>query len=297
MGNIRRPGTDGRPRLRALDGGKDGAPNLPGREVEHGPADAARAARRKLARLLRAMQAAGRSIATVPDDVVTRLAHLDALTARHLHRPDVSEPEDIREACTAMLSIGAWLEDSLSRAELSRVRAYQLRIRIEEDELAHPLVRPDQVPEMHVPDGPAPHTLGLGLSGLAEPELVRVARRLGLRTPSQPGRGSLERRVLKTLRDDHLLGILVATLPDAALAILARLVRGRLSPVLSRSLARRESLAVAAGAEGLEVAADSAEPLRDCGLVFAAADPGAEHLWVPVELQHRLDGVLRAFGL
>jgi hypothetical protein len=272
-----------------------------------------RSTRRDLARLLRALQAAGLGVAGWPDEIVTRLAHLDAVTARWLLGPDAAPPEVARQSVAALRAIGSWVVRQLPSAELARVRAFELMIRIEATEVAAPLLRPDGAPEDHatsraIDRSPCVSSLRAGLRSLDDRELAGLSRRLGLRPldlePGPPAwsrsmdareRSQAERAVLRVLRDDHLLGILVATLTPEAHVLLAALIRRQLPPAVMRGLAQQRVVATAGG-DAVSAVPSAVTALQQCGLVFRSTATGAQPLWVPAELQRRLDGVLRALG-
>ena len=130
---------------------------------------------------------------------------------------------------------------------------------------------------------PDAYTLRAGLAEVSDAQLERIATRLGVAIgPSEP-RASLEDRVVVLLRDEPILGVLVAMLDDGARTRLAAIVR---------SGAQTAGRPVAALVVHGTAAADrTSQVLRDCGLAF-----GEGRLWTPVELQLRLDGVLRSLG-
>ena len=55
-----------------------------------------------MARLLRAVQASGRSVTAWPDQIVTRLAHVDAVTARYLIDPRAVDAAAATQAASAL---------------------------------------------------------------------------------------------------------------------------------------------------------------------------------------------------
>lgn len=260
-----------------------------------------RTVRRDMARLLRALQASGRGVTMWPDEVVTRLAHIDAVTLRYLLASELDEFE-VRQSCIAMQALERWVLGGLSAGELAEVRAFELLIRIDDDDLEQPLLRPDGSPEEESPsldthDLLPPRSLRSGLRSLTDDELAVVARRLGLRplpieeSIETPNRHTQELAILETLRDDHLLSILLATLNGPAHEILAKLVRGR-------ARVGQSSMSWVSTVSGdLLTVSSSIEQLRICGLVFRTPLHGQDQLWVPVELLRRLDGVLRSFGV
>jgi len=244
-----------------------------------------RAARRDMARWLRALHASGRSVTSWPDEVVTRLAHIDAITARFVIHPGAFSDSMVRDGLAAIRALERWMLDRLTPAERAEVQEFALMIRIDERELEAPLLQPDSPfadHESRATPRLARRSLRAGISALRDEELVRVAQRLGVATLPQDPRDALEQEVQKTLRDDHLLGILLATLTLAAHQVLAALVRRRFD--------RPERLSDARGTSWV----DELGELRRCGLVFLTPE---EQLWVPMELERRLDGVLRAFGV
>jgi hypothetical protein len=261
-----------------------------------------RATRRAMARLLRAVQASGRSVTAWPDEIVTRLAHVDAVTARYLIDPTTVDVESALQAALALGVLRRWVMQRLSRAELASVRAFELMIRIDDAELEAPLLRPDRAPEEQSPTiavagGPRPRSLRAGLRSLDDEALAIVCRRLGLRPLEMEAndvpeeRATMEAAVARTLRDDHLLSILVATFSAETHELLAALVRGYADAVDVLRLAGTVELARVAGGAAL-VLPSPLEHLRGCGLAY-----GTDPVWVPVELQRRVDGVLRAFGI
>jgi hypothetical protein len=259
-----------------------------------------RAERRSMARLLRAVQASGRSVTAWPDEIVTRLAHVDAVTARYLIDPRSVDAAVATQAASALSVLRRWVMQQLGKAELASVRAFELMIRIEDAELESPLLRPDRAPEEQSPTiavagGPRPRSLRAGLRSLGDDELAMVCRRLGLRPLDMEahadleGRATMELAIASTLRDDHLLSILVATLSAETHELLAALVRGQ--AIDMRRLAGSFEVARIAGGATLMLPSPL-DHLRACGLAY-----GTSPVWVPVELQRRLDGVLRAFGI
>lgn len=104
----------------------------------------------------------------------------------------------------------------------------------------------------------------------------------------------LEHDVTAVLRDDHLLGILIATLPRTALELLGGLVRHTLDDEQLALVLAEQQYATAVG-DGPR-ATPAAALLEQCGLAFRGGSHG-RRLWAPVELCHRLDGVLRALGV
>lgn len=236
------------------------------------------------------MQASGRSVATWPDDIVTRLAHVDATTARYLIDAERVQDADAREGLGAIRAMEKWILDRLTSAERAEIQELALMIRIEDSELESPLLRPEAPAEDSASHRLTMKSLRAGIAGLTDAELAQVAQRLGIPSAHECTRSSLENQVQSTLRDDHLLGILLATLTLSAHKLLAALVRQRFEDS-SRSTRSSRSEVSASGKEPLQ-------QLRDCGLVYRSKSKNPpEDLWVPVELQRRLDGVLRAFGV
>ncbi len=109
-------------------------------------------------------------------------------------------------------------------------------------------------------------------------------------------RARMEEAVTRTLRDDHLLSILIATLNPKTHELLGSLVRGQLSSAALTRLAEPSQIANVSGGDGL-LLAGPVQHLSDCGLLFRSTSDAAPRFWVPVELQRRVDGVLRAFGI
>lgn len=254
-----------------------------------------RATRRSIARFLRALHASGHGTTAWPSGLVSRLAHADAVTARFLAEPNRVDPENAIEAADQLRAIESWVTAKLTPRERARLRTFELAIRIETSELEQPLVQPDRAPEDDAPAlaGTGSNSLRGGLGRLDAEELDDVGRRLGLRAPS--GRVDLERDITRLLRDEALLRILVATLPRDALELLAALVRG----IGDRATLVRLDEAPIARAVGESARAPSPiAHLRSCALVFAsAANDNGQRFWVPVELRHRIDGLLRAIGV
>ncbi len=285
-----------RPQLRVLNGGQAAVAANP-LEVN------IRGARRDLARLLRAMQAAGHSVTRWQSDVVTRLAHFDSVTARYLIDGRGDEAE-VEAAVRGLLTIEAWVDDGLTGPQRAEVRAFELIIRIEEHELHEPLLRPHHAPEEHSPNvqDQAPdalRSLRAGLRVLGDNELLDLGRRLGvapcdeLRTDAR--RVHVTDSIVETLRDDHLLAILLATLEGSAQRVLLDLVRGEIDEAELEALAKPSPLALVVGGAPMP-GTNPVERLRACGLVFGSvSEPGKA--WVPVELQPRISGVLMGLGL
>jgi hypothetical protein len=270
-----------------------------------GIVDEVRSARRDMARLLRALHASGRSVASWPDELVTRLAHVDAVTARVLIGHGVLAA---REAVQALRTIERWIVDRLQRSELAEIRVFELMIRVEDHELEAPLIRPDRAPEDDIvgveigAGAPVPRSLRGGLETLDDYELSVVCRRLGVRPLSVekddgcPARSVLEAEVGHMLRDDHLLSILVATLASETQELLAAVIRGTLGAEMLHRLATAPPVVGVVGGSACPVSSPAMQ-LRACGLAFVSTHEGRARLWVPVELQYKLDGVLRTFGI
>lgn len=266
-----------------------------------------RAVRRDMGRLLRALQATGRGVATLPDPVTTRLAHVDAVTARYLLEPDTQIRSEVRAAANSMRALERWIVERLSAQDLSNVRAQAIGVRIEEDELVAPLLRTSWTSEELndaadvLPDG---QCLRRGLTLLDDETLAGACLRLGIRIDPPPWSGSgedinttrlaAEQAVLRTLIDGHLLAILLATLPGEAHRLLAALVRGEVDDATLARLDPPGELT----APRLDLVGESpVQVLRACALAFGGEATEGPRLWVPVELQRRIDGVLRAFGV
>ena len=283
-----------RPHLRVLSGGQDSASS--------DLLIAVRNARRDLGRLLRGMQAAGHSVTRWRTDAVTRLAHFDSVTARYL-LDGRGEIGDVRVALHGLRTVERWIEDGFSSSERAQVRAFELVIRIEETELHQPLLRPHHAPEEHSPEMQSQpfdslRSLRAGLRTLDDDALVELGRRLGVpplesaSTKPEHLREHLSEAVVETLRDDHLLSILLATLDAQVQRVLLELVHGALAPEDLDVLAKPAPLALVVGGAPMRTRTPL-ETLRGCGLVFGTG----RGLWVPVELQPRIDGVLRGLGL
>lgn len=263
--------------------------------------DEVRATRRSVARFLRALQASGHAFASWPSELVSRLAHADAVTARYLAIEDASAPDSgVIEATRALSAVVRAVVAGLNGHERARLRAFELAIRVDPSELSAPLVHPHRAPEDESPaaNDLRPRSLRTGLGDADETTLSAIARRLGLsrRLPNESdsdARTLLAADVERVLRDDHLLGILVATLSTPALELLAVLVRDRLDDRAIEAVLAEPPLALAVG-DGAQPMTPCTE-LEHCGLAFRG-DAQGRRLWVPVELCHRLDGVLRAMG-
>jgi len=262
-----------------------------------------RGARRDLARLLRAMQAAGHSITRWQSDVVSRLAHFDSVTARYLIDGRGDEAE-VDAAVRGLLTIEAWVDDGLTGPQRAEVRAFELIIRVEDHELHEPLLRPHHAPEEHSPNvrDQAPHalrSLRAGLRVLEDPELLDLGRRLGVAPFEGPDdaarRTHFTDSIVETLRDDHLLAILLATLEATAQRVLLELVRGEIHEAELEELAKPAPLALVVGGTPLP-GHNPVDLLRACGLVFGSLSEPSK-AWVPVELQPRISGVLVGLGL
>lgn len=280
-----------RPHLRLLSGGQNvSTPRSLDLDV--------RGTRRDLARLLRAMQAAGHSTTRWDRDAVSRLAHFDAVTARFLI-DGRGEEDEVRLAVRGLRAIERWVDTGHSAAELAAVRAFELLIRVEEDELHRPLLRPHHAPEEHSPDVHDQPTLALrslraGLRSLEDDALGALGRRLGV-PPQDTDRDHLTETIAATLRDDHLLSILVATLDVGVQQVLLAMVHGDIDAEELEALSKPMPLALVVGGEPLPAPAPL-DALRSCGLVFGEPSVPAA-AWVPVELQPRIHGVLRGLGL
>ena len=275
-----------RPRLRVLSGGQDSASSHP-LNID------VRSARRTMARLLRAMQAAGHSVTRWDTDIVSRLAHVDSVTARYL-LDGRGTREEVEQALQGLRALERWIDDGLTSAQRSEISAFELVIRIEDNELHEPLLRPHHAPEEHSPAmrGQASlRSLHAGLRGSNDHALAELGRRLGV-PPGDGARDALVDAIESTLRDDHLLAILLATLEAGTQRVLVDLVRGDLDPDELEELARPAPLMLVVGGTALPEATPL-EVLRACGLVFGSTSAP----WVPVELQPRIDGVLRGLGL
>lgn len=266
--------------------------------------DEVRATRRSVARLLRALHASGHPFTRWPVELVSRLAHADAVTARYLAEPDRIEHTVAADGVAALRAVTRAMVAGLVGHERARLRAFELAIRIDDRELTAPLVQPDRAPEESTPassdDALRSRSLRAGLEQAGDMALTVIARRLGLsRRMAATGmgvttmRGAIELEVEQVLRDDHLLGILVATLSSDALVLLAALVRDRLDARGIEAVLQQERVAMAVG-DATPAPTPCAE-LESCGLAFRGG-PHGRALWVPVELCHRLDGVLRAMG-
>ncbi len=297
--------------LRLVDGGS-------GIAAEDELSAFVRGVRRDLARLLRALQSSGRGLSRLPDPITTRLAHVDSVTARFLLDEAAGVDEaGVESAAVSMQSIGRWIVDQFSSRELAQLRAHEMTVCIQDDELVHPLVCTSWVTQgldegldegLGGEAAAESQRLRHGLASLDDAMLRALCLRLGVRveappwtTDGDPGMGSLrlaaEQQVLQTLADAHLLAILIATLPGEAHRLLAELVRGQLDDATLRQLARvRDTVRSEPTPAPLRLVSDTpADQLRSCALAFANGSDG--RLWVPVELHRQIDGVLRAFGV
>lgn len=245
------------------------------------------------------MQAAGHSITRWQSDAVSRLAHFDSVTARFLI-DGRGEPDDVGFALDGLRAIERWIDDGLPSAERAEVRRFELVIRIEDSELHEPLLRPHHAPEEHSPqmrDQPmdALRSLRAGLRSLEDHELDELGTRLGIpphdREEDDPS-DHLTESIVGTLRDDHLLAILLATLDGQAQQVLLEVVQGELSTSDLELLSRPVPLQLVVGGAPMRNQ-NPLEILRECGLLFGQ---GVD-VWVPVELQPRIHGVLRGLGL
>ncbi len=236
---------------------------------------------------------------------MSRLAHFDAVTARFLI-DGRGEEDEVRLAIRGLRAIERWVDTGLTSAELSAVRAFELLIRVEEDELHQPLLRPHHAPEEHSPDMHDQPALSLrslraGLRSLEDDALAHLGRRLGVPPQVTPDaepdrrREHLRDSVAATLRDDHLLSILVATLDVGVQQVLLAMVRGDIDAEELETLSKPMPLALVVGGEPLPAPAPL-DTLRSCGLVYGEPSIPAS-AWVPVELQPRIHGVLRGLGL
>lgn len=219
------------------------------------------------------------------------------MTARHLLEVSDSDSVEVEAARRELLTLKRWLWDGLGPGERAEVLRCQMQVRIVEAELHRPLLSPGEAPQ-RVDGGVADYTLTSGIRSVSDEQLARMMMRLGLRVHGDvTDRRATELHLLHLLGDDQMVGVLVATLDDDALELLAGLVRGQVDDRTREALAAVDSLALAVGADTVDGPIQAAGNLRDCGLVFARCPNRGRRLWVPVELQHRLDGVLRVFGL
>lgn len=279
-----------RPVLRLLEGGRSQSRAL---DSSSGQLEVrVRTTRRQAARTLRAMQATGEGPSTWPGEVVTRLAHVDCITARYLIEPRKSIAAETSYAVQELAQIERLLFDALGTSARADVRRSLMQVHVDEKELVLPLLVPHQAPTR------GDYTLNAGLGGVSEMQLDRIAERLGIRArAAHSGRRTIEVDLHHLLADDQMVGVLVSTLDDNALTLLADLVRGKLNDRTREALAAYDPVQVAVGAEGIHTMVAAAATLRDCGLAFARCPNHGARLWVPVELKHRLDGVLQVFGL
>lgn len=247
--------------------------------------------------MLRAMHAAGYGVATWPRDVLSRLAHVDSVTARYLCTPGTADASEADEAQQELSRLHQALTAGLTRSAMAEVRLRQLQICVPDSELHLPLLCPDDVPAPA--DGPvADYTLAAGIRTVSDEQLTRITERLGLRMQSEgSGRVAAQEHLQHLLSDDQMVGVLVATLDDDSLEMLAALVRGQVDDRTREALAAIEPVQLAVGEAASHPWVLASTSLQDCGLVFSRCPNHGARLWVPVELQYRLDGVLRVFGL
>ncbi len=242
-----------------------------------------RSVRRDMARLLRALQATGRPVGALPDAVLSRVAHLDAVTARFLAGTGAGDRAAVEDAAMGLRSLERWIVGHLSPSERAEVRLAILQVRLSEDEVRGPLVHVD------LPAGPdaapaGPRTLRAGLATLDPAARRRVARRLGIArhrigpATAEPEADPLVAAVTVRLVDGHLLGVLVATLSEGARHLLERIV-GRGAAPVGPGFDRR-----------------ALDELLDTALVFLERDADPPVAWVPVDLHRRIDGVLRSLA-
>ena len=257
------PAPQTRPALRLLDGGRSDEPA----ESKAGQLELlVRKTRRQAARTLRAMQAMGEGSTTWPHEVVTRLAHVDCMTARYLIEPRKSLAAEVMYANAELSRIESWLFDNLGPIARADVRRALMQVHIADEELVLPLLVPDRAPGAQ--SGGDDYTVAAGLAGVSELQLDRIAERLGIRMrTAHAGRQTIETDLKYLLGDDQMVGVLVSTLDDDTLVLLADLVRGNLSENTRESLAAFDPVQVAVGAEGIETLVRAATSLRDCGLV------------------------------
>ena len=264
-----------------------------------------RAVRRDMARLLRGMHASEQHLSALPQAVTTRLAHLDAVTARFLAAPEAAAVAHAEAAARDMRRTERWLVSRLSGRELAAVRAQELRIRVDDAELVRPLVcldrplAPGDEPPPESANDAGPRSLRRGLAALSDQALGAVCRRLGVRAHSGPAwRERAERAVEARLRDGHLLAVLLATLSPEAQRLLAAMLRGQIARGTWHTLLAESGLGALASGGALLAAAESpAASLQACALAFPEEPARGPGLWAPVELVHRLDGLLRSMGV
>lgn len=245
------------------------------------------------------MQAAGHSVTRWHAEAVTRLAHFDSVTARFL-LDGRGEPGEVQLALHGLRAIERWIDDGLCTAERAEVRRFELLIRIEDSELHQPLLRPHHAPEEHSPqmrEFPMDtlRSLRAGLRSLEEDALDDLGARLGIAPhegDAEDAGEHLTESIIETLRDDHLLAILLATLDGQAQQVLFEVILGELSTSDLELLSRPVPLQLVVGGAPIPPQ-NPLEMLRACGLLFGR---GAD-VWVPVELQPRIHGVLRGLGL
>lgn len=260
-----------------------------------------RVARRDLARLLRALVASGRSLAGFPHTVLSKIAHVDAVTARYLIEGERLADPEVARCAHAMRALEGHVVDQLAGPALAEVRRCEIGVRIDDADLVRPLVRTDWTRDdagAHATQLPDPHdrrSLRSGIVTLDDESLAAVCRRLGIRVATLPwrpvddSRPVAEQTVVETLLDGHLLSILIATLPAEAHRLLAALVREELD---TPNLERLAQPTAPVGGRRMHAPAP-VEILCGCALAFTHDG----RLWVPTELHRRVDGVLRAFGI
>lgn len=253
----------------------------------------ARAARRAMARLLRALQRCGNCVSSWSSPIVSALAHADTVTARHLTQGRGSMGE-VRSAITMLRTTETLILECLTPSMRSAVRTVKMRTRIDDDELLQPLVRPKHAAGV-LAEARAKRANGESLrAGLTELDidaLGRLGRRMGVLEADESllcprTRAEVVETVAETLCERHLLSILVATLSAPARRLLADLVHGLHEGSELRVMAERDCQP-----------SDPLHSLRACGLVFCSNSAGDRTMWIPVELRTPLRGIVAEFGL
>lgn len=269
---------------------------------------AVRGVRRSLGRLLRALPAVDWNASAFPDVVVSQLAQYDSVTAAYLWEHERLEDQAVDDAIAGMQAIERWVRHSLSAKDCAAVRRQELQVRILDEDLRDPLVLSEwsgafvRCTQGAGVVSPCDDLL-VAVAGLSGERLLVVARRLGVVSPVDWSRPSLERRaalehgVLRILRDPAPLSVLVSTLPDAARGLLAQLTGGCCDEGCLRRWAEFyigqepgscEQPHATTAASGHPV-----QLLRDCGLVFVDS---ACRLAVPIALIEPLRAALSSLA-
>src|SRR5690606_18449808 len=111
--------------------------------------------------------------------------------------------QDAREGLQAIRATERWILDRLTATERTEIQELALMIRIEDSELAYPLLRPEAPAADSASHKLTMKSLRAGVASLTDVELAQVAQRLGIPSAHACARPSLENQVQSTLRDDH----------------------------------------------------------------------------------------------